>query len=179
MSLHINRGEKKLSRTISQCLHDTAVMGTFLFFCFSLGRHILNVMSWLLWLNTGREVWFTSFFILLLQGFFLFFRSLLFNVQWIIFLCCLGEGLAALYERRYHWTQGRSENLLYRRILSLQHITFPYPNAFLVGWLEKMFIKRAQLTWQLPLFHANKNSRENRHIITWAFLVLECYYCWY
>ena len=134
MSLHINREKKNLSRTISQCLDDTAVMGTFLFFCFSLGKHILNVMSWLLWLNTGREVWFTSFFILLLQGFFLFFRSLLFNVQWIIFLCCLGEGLAALYEGRYRWTQERSENLLYRWILSLQHITLPHPQR-IFGWL--------------------------------------------
>lgn len=50
---------------------------------------------------------------------------------------------------------------------------------FLVGWLEKMFIHRAQLAWQVPLLHANNNRGENRHIITWAFLVLKCCYCRY
>ena len=62
-------------------------------------------------LNTGREVWLTSFLILLLQGFFIL--SHFFKVQRIIFPDGLGEGLAALYERGYRWTQGKSENLLY------------------------------------------------------------------
>ena len=58
------------------------------------------------------------------------------------------------------------------------HTSFPKTHS-LVGWLEKMFIKRAQLMWQVPLLHASDKSNENRHIITWAFLVLKCYYCWY
>lgn len=131
MPLRVSR-KKNLSRRISQCLDDTAVRCTFLFFLFFFRKshpqcHAVTFVT----LNTGREVWLTSFLILLLQGFFIL--SHFFKVQRIIFPDGLGEGLAALCERGYRWTQGKSENLLYIRILSLQHINPPLKCIF--SWL--------------------------------------------
>lgn len=110
---------------------------------------------------------------LLLQGFFLF-CTLLFNacfkssssVVWVKVWqkACMKEGIILLTHEDLKIPCCTDE--------SFPTITLPDPNAFLVGWLEKMFIKRAQLTWQVPSFHANENSRENRHIITRLFWCL-------
>lgn len=54
----------------------------------------------------------------------------------------------------------------------------PSPKRMFGGLAGEDVYKRGTINVAgVPLFHANNNSRENRHIITWAFLVLERYYC--